>query len=44
MNGANLHNLIILRQIRMIFALLKLVIGILFLYLKMKKVISKFKK
>lgn len=44
MNGARPHSLIILRQSKMIFALLKLFIGILFLYNKIKKVISKFKK
>jgi len=44
MSRANPHSLIILRQIRMILALLKLFIGILFLYLKIKRVISKFKK
>jgi len=44
MNGVRLLNSITLRQNKMIFALIKPFIGILFLYIKIKKVISKIKK
>lgn len=44
MNGVSHHNSIILRQSKMILALVKLSIGIIFLYFKIKKVISKIGK
>ena len=44
MNGVRHHNLITLRQSKMILALIKLSIGIIFLYFKIKKVISKIRK